>query len=248
MVGYVWKNRACVRTYRKSINYPNTEGQRRERDWFVGMVRFASQAKSALQMGFRIRAAELGMTEGNYFISRNKAHFRRVDGGVETEYGRLTIAEGPASDVLFRSPEFREGEVVSIEFEKNMLFSRSSGDDRVFVYAYAPDLAEGFLAAPALRRSKHISVQLPESWAGMEVHLYGFVVDREGRSSNSTYIGVGKVDYCRERGVYIPVNKGWDEFVEMASRANEEQPQNSPNLPKNDHIDIFGVGFKSPPD
>ena len=254
MVGYMWKNRACVRTYRKDINYPNTEGQRRERDWFIGMVRFASRAKAALQLGFKQQAEEFGMTEGNYFINRNKQFFHRVDGIMEVDYDRLTLAEGDAADVLFHDPVFGEGEVIRVDFEKNMLFSRSSGDDAVHIFAYAPDLGEGFLSAAARRRSKRVEFRLPESWAGAVVHLYGFVVDREGRSSRSTYIGAGRVNHYNERGVYIPVNKSWNDFVEMASRVQSDVVHNhvdehaspSPKHEKHHVIDLFDSGVKTP--
>lgn len=251
MVGYIWKNRACIRTYRKSINYPNTEEQRQERDWFVGMVRFASRAKSALQLGFNQQANDAGMTEGNYFISRNKAHFRRTAKGVEVDYDMLTLAEGPAADVLFHTPEFGEGETVSIGYEKNMLFSRSAGEDKVYVFAYAPELAEGFLSAPSSRRAKHIDIQLPETWCGAVVHLYGYVVDRDGRASNSTYIGVGKVNHYKEHGVYIPINKSWNDFVEMANRANSDDATNATtcqNPVVSQNVGIFDIGADTPPE
>lgn len=247
-VGYMWKNRACVRTYRKEINYPNTESQKKERDWFIGMVRFASQAKGAIKLGFRLQAAELGMTEGNYFVSRNKSFFRRVDDTVETDFGRLIISEGSAADVLFHNPVFRENEVVSVDFEKNMLFSRASGDDLVYLYFYAPETAEGFLSAPVKRRSKHVDVQLPESWSCAEVHIYGFVIDREGRASNSTYIGVGKVNHYNERGVYIPLNKSWNDFVEMASRVNAETGSEVQKSAVVGGVDILSIDREAPPE
>lgn len=248
MVGYLWKNRACVRTYRTKINYPNTEGQRRERDWFIGMVRFASQAKLALQMGLRDHAAAAGMTEGNYFISRNKAHFHRVEGGVEVDYSRLSLAEGPAADVVFHQARFGEKETVSVSFEKNMLFSRSAGDDKIYVYAYNSSLAEGYLSAPAMRRMKRVDIQLPETWAGSIVHLYGFVVDRQGRPSNTTYICEGMVNHYEERGVYIPVNKAWDDFVELANRANNEPQARGQLMSDRGPVELFDMADNAPPD
>lgn len=65
-------------------------------------------------------------------------------------------------------------------------------------------------------------MRLPEQWNGLEVHLYGFVVDRSGRPSNSTYVGVGRVNCYEERGRYIPLNKNWNDFVNMANEANVE--------------------------
>ncbi|MBR1784499.1 MAG: hypothetical protein IJ760_03555 [Bacteroidales bacterium] len=222
-VGYMWKGKACVRVYRKEINYPNTPHQQRQRDWFVGMVRFASKATAALRLGLRQRASEAGMTEGNWFVKQNKRWFGGGDTQGEVDYQRLVLASGPAADVYFKTPRFEENETVVVEFEKNSLSLHASGADKVYLYVYAPGLGQGMLTAPAERRSKRLAVRLPEEWAGQEVHLYGFVVDREGRSSDSTYIGVGRVNHYEERGRYFPVNKGWKDFVDMASGVSSNE-------------------------
>ena len=245
VVGYMWKQRACLRTYRSHINYPNTASQQQQRDWFVAMVRFAAQAKQALRLGLRQVADEAGMTEGNYFVMKNKACFGRNREAAEVDYGRLQLAEGPAADVYFRQAKFCDNEVVEVDFEKNTVFSRANGDDRVYLYAYAPALGSGVLSAPAERRSRRVAMRLPEQWNGLEVHLYGFVVDRSGRPSNSTYVGVGRVNCYEERGRYIPLNKNWNDFVNMANEANVEataaptadRPADDLVLPV---VDIFG--------
>ena len=78
VVGYLWRGRHVVRGYRREINYPNTENQQAERDWFVSMVRFAATARQALLLGLRERAARDQMTEGNAFVKRNKHCFGRT--------------------------------------------------------------------------------------------------------------------------------------------------------------------------
>jgi len=78
VVGYLWRGRQVVRAYRKEINYPNTESQRLEREWFVSMVRFAATARQALLLGLRERAARDQMTEGNAFVKMNKHCFGRT--------------------------------------------------------------------------------------------------------------------------------------------------------------------------
>lgn len=251
VVGYKWKGRMCMRTYRHEVNYPNTESQKRQRDWFVSMVRFASKATAAIQLGLKQTAAEEQMTEGNYFVKNNKKYFRTENGKQAVDYEHLQLSKGDAVDVYFKSPTFEEGEQVSIEFEKNTLSLHSSGSDKVYVYFYCPTLEAGFLAAPVERRSKILRVKLPESWSGMEVHIYGFVIDREGRASNSTYIGVGRLNHYEERGRYIPINKAWNEFVEIASEVNEPeqdtmQPESDAKVSK---IDIFAdMPKQSPPE
>ncbi len=213
------------------VRYPNTEYQQRQRDWFVGMVRFASKTTSALKLGLWQKAAEAQMTEGNYFVMKNKRYFVREGSAVTVDYGSLQLAAGPAADVWFKAPRFEEGETVVVDFEKNAMSFRASGEDKVYLYVYAPGLEQGHLAAPVARRDKSVRVRLPETWSGAEVHLYGFVVDRDGRPSNSTYIGVGRVNHYEERGRYIPLNKNWKDFVEMANEVNAK-PQNMSAEPR----------------
>lgn len=217
VVGYMWKQRACLRTLPQHFNYPNTASQQQQRDWFVSMVRFASRAKEALRLGLCRQADEAGMTEGNYFVLHNKQCFRRSGDGVEVDYAQLRLAEGHAADVYFREAHFEAGEVVSVEFEKNSLLGRASGDDRVYIYVYAPAFADGLLSAPVERRCKRLSISLPAEWAGTVVHIYGFVVDRNGRASDSTYIGEGRVNHYDDRSRYRKEDAVWQEFVDIVA-------------------------------
>lgn len=248
VVGYMWKQRACLRAYRQHINYPNTESQQQQRSWFVGMVRFASQAKEALRLGLKQKADQASMTEGNYFIMRNKQHFGKPGSKGETVYSRLQIAEGAAANVVFGKLQFESGEVVSVDFEKNTMFSRASNDDSVYLYAYCPAQSEGMLSAPTERRNKHLSVKLPETWVGLEIHVYGFVVDRNGRPSDSTYIGIGRVNCYEERGRYIPIDGKWNDFVTLV---NDEQtmPQHEESSQKATAVELpFTISKASPPE
>lgn len=220
VVGYRWKGLSCMRAYVPHINYPNTVEQQRQRDWFVGMVRFAAAARPALKLGLQAKAASRNMTEGNLFVTVNKPFFVRSEGQVTVDYASLILSSGPAADVYFREARFEEHEAVSVPFEKNALSLRASGDDGVYLFAYAPEVGEGCLSAPSPRRSKEARIGLPRWWAGREVHLYGFVVDKEGRPSGSTYIGVGRVNHYEERGRYVPLNKNWNDFVDMANELN----------------------------
>lgn len=216
VVGYSCRGRHYVRVYQPKINYPNTELQQKQRNWFVSMVRFASQATHALQLGFRQVSYNAQMTEGNYFVLHNKQHFHLDNGTVTVDYERLRIAAGPAADVYFKAPSFEQDETVIVEFERNSMSLRASGDDKVYVYIYNHSLAKGILAAPVARKTKRLKIKLPETWAGHEVHIYGFVVDKDGRPSNSTYIGPGRVNHYEDRGRYIPLDNKWQEFVNLA--------------------------------
>ncbi|MDY6372265.1 MAG: DUF6266 family protein, partial [Bacteroidales bacterium] len=227
------------------INYPNTEMQQAEREWFVGMVRFAATARQALLLGLREKAARDVMTEGNVFVRMNKGCFGRgaagrvrsgmaplrpaatspcegeerenaisnqeyitrnqipspsgcsplrgelpegVRGGID--YERIRIAEGAAAPVRFTTASVDENNVLKVDFEKNSWMTRAKGSDRVYIYVYNMDTREGLLSHPAERRRGQLEMQLPEGWNELNVKMWGFVVDSEGRASGSQYVAV----------------------------------------------------------
>ena len=115
VVGYLWRGRHVVRGYRREINYPNTENQQAERDWFVSMVRFAATARQALLLGLRERAARDQMTEGNAFVKMNKHCFGRTHAPVaacggatpSSLEGELKCLQSNSSPKLGEVPEGR---------------------------------------------------------------------------------------------------------------------------------------------
>ncbi len=209
LVGFVWRGRYVVRAYRKEINYPDTAGQRAEREWFVSMVRFAATARQALLLGLRERAAREQMTEGNAFVKMNKNAFKRnqpekidsIDSSIDSiksmksinsinsiDYPSIRLSEGSAAPVRFSAASVDERGVLRVAFEKNGGMSRAKGSDRVYLYLYNVETREGLLPRPAERRQGCLAVQLPDNWSERNIKLWGFVVDMEGRASMSTYI------------------------------------------------------------
>lgn len=232
VVGYIWKGRPCVRAYRRNIAFPNTPRQQSQHDWFVAMVRFASKAVPAIRLGLREGAKRAAMTEGNYFVRENKRFFHNNNGSLEIDFPSLKISEGAASDVYFNHPVFEEGEILSVSFSKNSSLLRPSSEDSVYLFVYNPRLEDAFFSAPATRRSKQIHVRLPQQWAGDQIHIYGFVVDQEGKPSRTTYIGTGRVNHYEDGGRFVQINKDWLDFVDSVRFANDRPsaPSTSPTV------------------
>ncbi len=189
-VGFLWKGRAVARAYVKEIRYPNTVRQQAERDWFVAMVRMAAAARPALLLGMRHTAADAQMTEGNRFVYRNKRCFSTQGGRVEVDYHNLVIAEGPAAQVYFSGASVYSDNILTVSYESLATQTRARGSDEVYVWVYNAAERRGFLAAPARRRDRQISLALPSGWQASDLHLYGFTLDRDGRPSLSAYIPI----------------------------------------------------------
>ena len=194
VVGYVWRGRAVMRGYRRHINYPDTAIQQAERQWFVGMVRFAAAARQALLLGLGERAAEWQMTEGNAFVKMNKTAFHRppygCEGATETvDYEHLVLSCGAAAPVRVTAAQVDADGVLCVDYEKHG--SQARGSDSVHLYLYNTDTREGLLAQPAERRAGRIALRLPDGWDAANVQAWAFAVDRSGRASATSYAPFG---------------------------------------------------------
>lgn len=184
VVGYLWRGKHVVRAYRREINYPDTEHQRAEREWFVSMVRFAATARQALLLGLRERAAQWQMTEGNVFVKENKSMFGK-DGNVD--YEQIRISEGGVAPVTGGRWRVDERQVMTCAWERRTPLPRCKSSDSVHLYIYNARTREGLLAAPVRRSTASLSIALPDGWDAADLHCYLFVTDADGRASASVY-------------------------------------------------------------
>ena len=197
VIGYQWRGRWCLRARPRRVHNPRTDRQQHNRQLFKAVWSFATGLRLPLRTSLRQTALDSHMTECNRFMHINKGCFALDgEGRLTVDYENLAVSEGSVAPVGFVQPVVEES-TVTIPFEKNPLHLRANSDDEVYVLALCPDLDDYRLSAPAYRRTKSISLTLPERWQGHEVHLYGFVTDYAGRASESIYIGVlmnGSVD------------------------------------------------------
>lgn len=184
VIGYQWRGRWCLRARPRRVSNPRTEMQQAHRFLFRDMVQLASRMLPVLRLGLRAASMEEQMTEGNLFVKMNKDCFSAE--GVD--YKSLAVSYGPVAPVEFTEVTLDDQGVLNARFEKNPLHMRASGDDEVFLYAYCPALQQGVFAAPVYRRSKRLQTTLPDEWAGLEVHLYAFIRDYDGRTSQTLYV------------------------------------------------------------
>ena len=190
-VGYMWKGMWCVRSLPSQVSNPRTEAQQEHRMLFKQEVQLAGQMRRALNIGLGLESDKCHMTAPNLFVRANQQAFSLVEGRLQVDWERLVISAGPVAPVAFGAPTVTGGTTLDIDFERNPLHQRAEKYDSVYLYVYCPEKERGYLTAPVYRESRHIGVVLPEMFAGCEVQLYGFVQDREGRCSQTLYIGHG---------------------------------------------------------
>ncbi len=216
LIGYRWRGRMCVRTMPSHYRDARTPEQLQQRALFKAVVRFAAKARQVLKKGMNAVSLDAQMTESNYFMRVNKRCFALAAGtssprqrndeagstGLEGEtamnqgelivdYENLLLADGPVAPVAFYEPQMLDETTLSVDFEKNPLHRAVKWEDLVYLVAYSPELGDFDISAPVYRRSNRLTMSLNPYWVGREVHLWGFVVDGNGRASQSQYLGGG---------------------------------------------------------
>lgn len=200
VVGYLWRGKHVVRGYRREINYPNTENQQLEREWFISMVRFAATARQALLLGLKEKANRDQMTEGNVFVKMNKRCFGRAHapaacGGANTsglegelcDYQHLTLSSGPVAPLLGATWWMDERQVLTASWERRTPLPRCKSSDSVHLYIYNAHTRESLLAASARRSDSTITILLPDHWNRRDLHCYLFATDTQGHASSTAY-------------------------------------------------------------
>ena len=188
VVGYQWRGRWCMRSHPRAVRNPRTEAQQEHRQMFKEEVQLASRMNWVLKESFNALSLAEGLTPCNFFIRENQHAFAWSDGRLTVDWASLRLSMGPVAPVAFGVPELTE-ETLTVAFEKNPLHVRADVHDKVYLYVYCPEAEQGYLAAPVYRHTQRVSVVLPRTFAGRELHLWGLVEDRQGRWSESVYIG-----------------------------------------------------------
>jgi hypothetical protein len=155
------------------------------RKMFKQEVQLAAKMSWAVGTTLRDEARATGMTAYNLFVKMNQHAFGMEDERLMVDYSSLILSAGNVATVSLKSMEWTSDNVLDVRYERGT----GNSFDHVYLYAYIPDLETGFLAAPAYRRAKRVTLALPDRFAGHTAHVYLMVQTADGRWSNSVYAG-----------------------------------------------------------
>ena len=195
VVGRHWKSwKYTTSAYVREVKNPRTEAQQLQRARFAAIGALTSAFLPAIMEGFNKLARRLVLTEGNVFVKKNiGAVEATTPDSVTIDYSAITIAEGRLPEVQFGSPLFDTPLTVEVTFTPNTDDPEADAYDTVHLFVYNPEEGRGILSEGAARSAATASVQVPGSWNGVKVHVWGYVVNDKGICSHSTYIGNGNI-------------------------------------------------------
>lgn len=200
-VGYRWKGRSVMRAYQKFVRNPNTESQQIARARFSTLVALSKAFRWGVKVGMNHDAANRGLTEQNLFVKLNKSEVTVVSpDDISVNYSGLALTKGDLPEASFGQVDFGSGQHLQISAPLNGGSDQpgADDDDDVYLFAYCPEKKQGVLGSAAKRSAASVAVNVPASWDGMDIHVYGFAVGGKetlshGQSSPTTYCGSGEV-------------------------------------------------------
>lgn len=193
LVGYSIYGKQAFRAYQPVVRNPKSEAQTTQRAKISLLTSLSIIFRAAARLGFTDEARARGCSAVNYFVHMN---YPNVTGttpdNVSINPTRIVCAKGNVPGVTFSSTinTSTPGRIVMTVTDVNAQVEGASDEDNIYCYVYCQDAGAGILSAPARRtEGATLSVSVPTSWSGLEVYVYGFVVNPENASSNSEYVG-----------------------------------------------------------
>ncbi len=201
-VGSRWKGRDVMRAYQRYVSNPKTTAQQTNRAKFAILGSMASAVRYAALVGMGQTAKELRLTECNVFLKENYGNVIALSpSDITVNYSAITLTKGKLPEASFGAVDFGTGSHLHIEAVIADGGSDQPGakaTDDIYLFAYCPDKGQGVLSSATPRTSDKVSVNVPASWDGMDVHVWGFAVgakdgDNPCRASGTAYCGTGEV-------------------------------------------------------
>lgn len=177
-----WHGRPYVRRRPEKVANPQTADQQNHRSAFGEISRLSSAMKEGHAKGLHWHAVRQKKNTYCVFKSINKDCYG-PDGIV---YPHIRISSGTVPVVQITSAEIDEQGMVRVSFDGGRTLGHDK--DEFYLFVFCPDLREGHFAHPVERTVGLVDAQIPEQWLGHTLHLYAFMRDAKGRTSETIYV------------------------------------------------------------
>ena len=179
-----WHGRPYVRQRPETVANPRTEAQQAHRNAFAEISRLSSAMKEAHKEGLHWQALRQKLDTHSVFKSLNKDCY----GPDGIDYRRVIISRGRVDSVSDTSAEIDAQGDLHVTFQDSLPTERNK-NDQFFLFVFCPDLHEGHFARPVPRTVGVVNAQIPEEWRGHDLHIYAFMKNKKGQTSDTIYVG-----------------------------------------------------------
>ena len=190
VVGSKGKKSMILRAYQPDVKQANTVPQVKARVKFLTLTAL-SKITRKVQYGLTPYAASKGLTLSNAFSMLNAnavsvldpdptANPPRTDYAGSIDWSKVRISQGDVTNVLFRRPDLTTPQEVSCDFSDGELDNMpdpAATTRRVVLAVVCPQLSACHISQPVKSNVGSVTCVVPANWNGLNVEIYGFVMD-----------------------------------------------------------------------
>ena len=199
-VGRRWKGMMIYSAYQGKVANPKTSAQQLVRERFAILGNMSSQFLPAIGISLKPAADRAKSTQTGEFVKLNQEAVTGTLGSLNIVPEAVKLCKGSLTKVTFGTPNYSTPLTVSVPVTANNVKSYSAQpDDKIYLAVYSGDAGEVAVSAGVDRGTEEtpaasVSVAVPPTMQGMEVHVYAFVVNAQTtKVSNSVYLGSGEI-------------------------------------------------------
>ena len=183
MIDSSWLGRPYQRRMPETVANPRTEAQQAHRTAFGEVSKLSAAMREAHEEGLHWKAIRDRLNTPSVFKKLNKNCY----GSDGIDYSRVKISYGSVSEVKITAAEVDAQGNVHVEFHDHYVTDKNK-TDQFWLFVFCPDLREGHFARPVERTVGVVDAMIEESWQGHELHLYAFMKNAKGQTSDTMYL------------------------------------------------------------
>lgn len=182
VVGRKWRNLDVMSAYQPKVFNPNTKKQVEQRKRFGATSALARGMKLGLAYGFAGVAAGTKSPARSRFVQANipAVEFTWPD-TIDIDYSVVKVSAGSHMNATYGTPDSTEPLKIKMTCSLPVVEGFSTEDDNVVVVAYNPADRNCVIGSNRANAGS-VTINVPDSWNGETVHVYGFVIGSEAGS------------------------------------------------------------------
>jgi hypothetical protein len=108
-------------------------------------------------------------------------------------YSHIKISQGSVIGAHITSAEVDADGNLNVQYDGGCMSEESK--DKFYLFVFWPDHRDGGFAPPVPRSAGVVTAQIPVEWRGHDLHLYGFMKNKAGKTSETCYFKPKSLTY-----------------------------------------------------
>ena len=190
VIGGSWKGIDYIRVKPTSVANPRTEGQVNQRNKFTATLEYLQPNREFVNVGYKSFATKKTAFNAAMSFVLNNAVSDAPDFMID--YSTALLSKGGLSKPLNPTADLSIPGEVTFSWGDNSAEGNAHASDKAMVLVYNPLKKDSIYILDGAERIDGLqTIFIPSTYSGDEVELFMAFVSKNGKVSNSVYLGSG---------------------------------------------------------